>query len=181
MPNDVTIFSLAATVLYAGVALAAMAACGTAATTGQTRSNRRIWAALAVLFVVLIILRGFGIEEAIRDGLRSLMRSDGSYAERRAVQGIAVSVVLAAVAALGFGWLYRATRTVRGRRNVACMVALAAGAAMTFLVVLRVVSLHAIDQLLYGAFKLNWIGDIGSSLVVLGAAIYYMRLVRARP
>jgi hypothetical protein len=52
---------------------------------------------------------------------------------------------------------------------------------MLFLVILRVISLHMIDRLLFGPLKLNWIGDIGASLVVLGAAIYYMKLVRERP
>jgi hypothetical protein len=46
---------------------------------------------------------------------------------------------------------------------------------------LRIASLHMIDALLYGPLKLNWVIDIGGSLVVLVAAIYYVQLVHTRP
>ena len=181
MTDGMSYFSLAATALYALVALAAMAACGTAASGGQPLWNRNAWVTLALLFVVLIVLRGFGIEEMIRDSMRQTLRGDGLYEGRREVQGIVASVVLVAVAFAGGWWFYKATRELRGRRNVATMAALGAGGVMVFLVALRMISLHAIDKALYGAFKLNWIGDIGTSLIVLGAAVYYVRLVRARP
>lgn len=181
MSASVSMFSLAATVLYAGVALSAMAAFGTATTSGQPGWNRNVWLGLAILFVVLIVLRGFALEDVVRDALRDELRSDGSYAQRRAAQGIIASVVLCVVGAAGFWWLYRISKLLRGRRNFATMGALLAGALMLFLVVLRTISLHMIDRALYGPFKLNWIVDIGTSLVVLGAAIYYIRLVRARP
>lgn len=181
MSGSVSFFSLAATVLYGAVALAAMAACGTASTSAQPRWNRNVWLALSVLFVVLIVLRGFGIEEAIRDAMRDALRSGGNYAERRSLQGIIASLILVAVAAAGGWWFYRTTRRLRGRRNIATMAALVAGAGMVFLVALRLISLHMIDKALYGSFKLNWIGDIGTSAVVLASAVYYVKLVRARP
>jgi hypothetical protein len=43
---------------------------------------------------------------------------------------------------------------------------------------LRVISLHAIDALLYGPIKLNWVIDLGTSLIVLSAAAYYTRYTR---
>ena len=181
MVDSISIFSLAATALYAGVALAAMAACGTAATSAQPNWNRNAWLALSVLFFVLILLRGLGIEEWLRDAIRETMRGDGSYSERRTVQGLIASGALVVAAALAFWWLRRATRSLRGRRNLATVAGLAAGGAMVFLVLLRMISLHMIDRALYGPLKLNWIGDIGSSLIVLGAAIFYVRLVRERP
>ena len=181
MSESLSFLSLAALALYAGVALAAMAACGTAASSGQPPWNRNVWLVLAAVFVVLIASRGFGIEERIHDSLREAARDQGSYEGRRSVQGIVVALVLTAAGAAGFWWLYRASRALRGRRNVATLVALVAGAAMVCLVVLRTISLHMIDKVLYGPFKVNWIGDIGISLIVLSAAVYYIRLVRARP
>lgn len=171
--------SLAAIVLYGAVALAAMAACGTAAKSGQPSWNRRTWLALALLFVVLIVLRGFNVEETIRAALRESLRAEGAYAERREVQGLVASTVLFVSAAVASWWLFRRTRMLRGRRNFATMAALVAGMAMVFLVLLRLISLHMIDVALYGPFKLNWIADIGSSLVVLTSAVIYIRLVRA--
>ena len=130
MAGDITYLSLAAAALYVVVALAAMAAAGTASSSGQPRWNRNAWAALALLFLVLVVLRGFGIEEMVRDWLRETMRGEGSYEGRRQVQSIIASVVLVAVAAAGFWWAHKVTRTLRGRRNVATIAALAAGAAM---------------------------------------------------
>lgn len=181
MGSSLSIFGLLAIALYAVVALCCMAACGTAATSGQPPWNRKTWAVLGLLFVLLIVLRGFGVEELVRDAMRDALRGGGNYAERRSAQGIIASVALAAVGAAGFWWLYKVTRNLRGRRNIASVVALASGGLMVFLVLLRMISLHIIDRALYGPLKLNWIGDIGTSLVVLAAAIYYLRLVRARP
>ncbi|MHA7820207.1 MAG: hypothetical protein ACX930_11225 [Erythrobacter sp.] len=181
MATSVSLYSLIAVVFYVVVALAAMAACGTASTSGQPRWNRNVWLALAILFVVLILLRGFGIEELVKDALRTELRTNDTYDERRQIQAIIASAIMAIVAAAGMLWLYRATRSLNGRRNLATMAGLLAGAAMVFLVILRLISLHMIDRALYGPFKLNWIVDLGASAVVLGTAIYYIRLVRARP
>ena len=158
-----------------------MAACGTSTTSGQPRWNRRVWLGLAILFLILILLRGLGIEEWLRDAMRDALRSGGNYAERRSTQGVIASIVLVAVGAAGFWWLYRTTQKLRGRRNLATVVALASGSAMAFLLSLRLISLHMIDRLLYGPIKLNWVMDAGTTAIVLASAIYYVKLVRARP
>ena len=49
---------------------------------------------------------------------------------------------------------------------------------MIGVMVLRTISFSALDKLLYGPFKLNWVGDIGAALLVLGAAVFYLRLAR---
>ena len=180
MAGSISFLSMAAVAFYAVVVLACMAAFGTAMTSAQPRWNRNAWLALATLFVLLIVLRGLGIEELLRGFLRDLLRNGGTYEARRTVQGIIASIVVLLVATLAAWWLLRSARRVRGRRNLATVAALVAGGAMLFLVLLRLISLHMIDRALYGAFKLNWVVDIGSSVAVLGAAIIYVRLVRAR-
>ena len=94
------------------------------------------------------------------------------------MQALIVSVVICVMGALGFTWIYRARTLVKGRRNIATLIAQASGGAMLVLVVLRLISLHAIDRVLYGTFKINWIGDVGTSLLVLAAAAYYVNLFR---
>lgn len=181
MASSISMLSLVAAAYYVLVALACMLACGTASHYRQPRWYRDVWLALAILFLVLIALRGLGIEEWARDALRDVLRSGGSYGDRRSTQGIVASIVLVIVAAAGLLWLYRAASSFRGRRNVVSLVALASGSAMALLVLLRLISLHMIDRALYGPLKINWIGDIGTSTLVLVCAIYYAKLVRARP
>ena len=64
------------------------------------------------------------------------------------------------------------------------VIAVAAAAAgcgiMLAVIAMRVISLHAMDFLLYGPPKLNWIGDLGASCMVMAAAVYYILLLRGR-
>lgn len=53
--------------------------------------------------------------------------------------------------------------------------------AMVMLLSLRIISMHQIDQLLYGPIKLNWLIDIGASLLAMGAEAIYIRVVIRRP
>lgn len=49
---------------------------------------------------------------------------------------------------------------------------------MLGLILLRTISFSAFDRLLYGPLKLNWVGDIGAASLVLGAALFYIRVAR---
>lgn len=181
MDEGISVLSLVASLYYLLVVIACAMAASTAVTRGQPTWHKSGWLGLAVLFALLMAMRGLGLEEWLRDTVRGTMRSDGSYEGRREFQSILVAIVLVVTSVVGFWWLYRVTRGIRGRRNVALVVALASGGAMAFLVLLRLVSLHAIDRVLYGPFKLNWFGDLGTSSVVVLAALFYAQLVRARP
>jgi len=101
------------------------------------------------------------------------------YAERRAFQSAIVAAILF-VGAMLAGWrYYRVVRMIRGRRNIATTIARGCALAM-ILLALRLISLHAIDAMLYaGPVRLNWIIDIGASLLVMGSAIAYWRIVRS--
>jgi divalent metal cation (Fe/Co/Zn/Cd) transporter len=174
-------FNIVAVGLYLLVALSGVAGLFTAVRFRQAGWHLRVWLFVIVLFIVLTALRGLGLEDMWQSELRAMMRADGAYQDRREFQRPLAAIVVAFGGIAAFIWAYRGFRNVRGRRNVAAMVAAASGTVMIALVALRMISLHPVDALLYGPVKLNWIIDIGSSLIVLVAAVYYLRLVTRRP
>ncbi len=175
--------SLIAAALYALVAFTCLTAMATSLVKQQTAAHWRSWAALALLFAILVCLRLLNFEEVARDELRELLLASDSYQERRGIQGPIVLGIIALAMAVGFFWIYRKVRDARGRRNYAVIVAQTAGLAMICLIALRTVSFSALDKLLFGPLKLNWIGDLGSTAIVAGCAVYYVLVVRdgARP
>lgn len=166
--------------IYVVTALTAMAAAMTASGRGQLAWHGKSWWLLAAIFAALIAIRLAGLEDLLREALRDTLRASAGYEGRRAIQQPIVTGLVGLAAAAAIWWLYRMARGARGRRNLATLAALAGGAGMVFLVPLRIISLHAVDSLLYGPLKLNWLLDIGASCLVAGAAIYYVRIVRGR-
>lgn len=181
MPFSQSILNLFASGLYGCVLFACLAAAVTARGSRQLPGHIRTWVLLALFFAALIPLRLLEVEEAVRDTLRAAMRAEGSYRERRDIQGPIVAAIILLAGCGSLALLYRTMRIVRGRRNVARVVALVAALTMLLLMALRMISLHAVDALLYGPVKLNWVVDLGTSLTVLGAAVYYVRLLRRQP
>ena len=181
MGHNISMLSIAAAGLY----LVVLAGCALAATTAAGKRQPRWhligWSVLCALFVALIASRLTGLEAELSAGLRQAMRSSGEYEGRRTVQGLIVAAAAVVFTAIAFGALYHSSRRMRGRRNYALLLALAGGWSMAMLVTLRIVSLHMIDKALYGPLKLNWFADLGGALLILGAAVVYIRLVRARP
>jgi hypothetical protein len=170
--------SLAAAGLYVLVVLATVLGGISAHRHRQQPWHARTWLVLALFFTMLVVVRMHDLEEVLREALREVLRARGLYGERRMLQGPLVAGLLVASVS-GCLWLaWRSTRRLRGRRNQAVLVAIAAGLAMLLLSALRLVSLHAVDALLYGPLKLNWLGDVGLSVVVAAAALYYGQLLR---
>jgi hypothetical protein len=176
-----SILSLSASSIYGLVLLACIAAAVTAKGQRQPPAHVRLWLLLAVFFFALAVLRVFAVEEWLRDSLRAWLRESGSYRYRRAIQApLAAGLVCILAAAAGW-YLFAWARRLRGRRNVIQAICLLAALVMLFLIPLRLTSFHAVDTLLYGPLKLNWVLDLGASLAVLGGAVQYIRVVRARP
>lgn len=172
--------SLAAAALYVLVAACCMLAAIMAASRQQMRWHWIVWGAVALLFVLLSAARVLALEETLRDTFRLALVMEGSYGERRSVQRPLVAGLIIIAAAVA-GWLtVRVLRGVNGRRNIAAVGAALAAAAMVFLVALRMISLSPVDKLLYGPVKLNWIIDIGSSVIACGCALVYWRVVGDR-
>lgn len=162
--------------IYAVVVLVSATAWFTALRRKQQPWHARCWLLLAVFFVLLLLSRYFQLEEILRDALRASLRSSNEYGHRRDFQRPLVAAIVGIGALVACWWFYKLARTVRGRRNFAVMAGLVGAFGMAFLISLRMVSLHAIDALLYG-LRLNWVADIGLSLMVAAAAAFYVRLV----
>lgn len=172
-----SVLSLVAAGLYLFVAAFAMSAFWMASSRQQIVWHRGAWVAIAAIFVILALMRVFGIEELMRVNLRMTLYSEGAYETRRTLQGPLFAIVFLTAAAIAAGFLYFVAKGVRGRRNLAALVAIACTGGMIFLAVLRLVSLHSVDELLYGPLKMNWITDLGLSMAVLGSALRYRQVV----
>jgi len=181
MPITASPLSLMAAGLYGLVVIATGIGAGVAGRQRQKLWHRCSWLLLATLFILLSLSRMFEVEDLLRDYLREAFRSAGTYDNRREIQRPLVAIAIAAVGFGGFLWSYRIITTIKGRRDLAVTAALAGGFSMLFLSALRIISLHPIDALLYGPAKLNWLGDIGLSCVVAGAALYYTRVTLSSP
>jgi hypothetical protein len=175
-----SILGIAASSIYMLVILACVCAALAAQLRQQDRAHLVTWIILAVFFAILIALRAFDIEEGLRQDMREAMRSENKYFRRREVQRTYISGAIILAAMMAFGLVYRTFQRPRGRRDLVLLIAKFAALAMAFTLSARMISLSPIDKLLYGPLKLNWLGDIGSSLVVMAAAAGYVWLVLAR-
>ncbi len=180
MLGGTSAFSLVAAMLYVIVASAAMLAVSRAMIQRQVKWHRWVWMAVFATFMVLALLRVLNVEDWLRNDLRTAFYDKNMYENRRIVQAPLTAVLLLVSAALPAGLLYGVAKGVNGRRNVAALGALVATGGMIFLYVLRLVSLHSVDALLYGPFKLNWLIDIGLSLAALACALRYRSVVQRR-
>ena len=135
---------------------------------------------IAVFFAFLIVTRLLGVEEMFRSHLRDALEAQNMNEDRRSIQGPIIAVTITLFASAAMLATYWVSKRVSGRRNLALAIALGACGVMVATIAMRTVSLHALDQLLYGPLKLNWVGDIGSSLAVLLASITYVRIVSGK-
>lgn len=133
------------------------------------------------MFAAMAVIRITGIEDLLRETLREALRADAAYADRRAIQRPLAAAALVAITLLAGLMLWRQSRTAKGRRNVAVLVANGSTLTLALLLLLRIISLHQVDSLLYGPIKLNWVIDLGTSALVLACAVLYLTLVRQRP
>lgn len=136
------------------------------------------WALCGTLFLILSVMRALNLEEVLRDLLRESLLLAGDYRERRDLQAplAAAAVVVTLVFA---GLAFRAGGDRRRRSTIAVRAARLASVGMIGLLGLRLISLHAVDRLLYRGPHLNWLFDIGATLCVGGAAWIYPQLVQA--
>ncbi len=158
---------------WAGVAayLTAAALCGWAAFRERRRGIRVVglaswfWLALAGVLVLLGVARQWGLGPWLTDLGREIARSEGWYPRRRPIQADAIKVVLLFGAfALTVG---AATLLPVSKRH---LLAFAATDYLVCFFLVRAISLHGVDSLLYGhpviGVRLNSVLELGGTLAV---------------
>ena len=176
-----SIASLFALMLYACVIAACLAA-GRATFTAPARNGDRLhWFAASAVFIGLAAARLVGAEDRIRVALRSAITEAGEYGERAIWQApLAIAALIAGFVAfilLARGW----SRIIPGSRMRYVMIARAGLLVLAGLTVLRLVSFHQTDQLLYsGPIRLNWLGEGVACLLVGVPAALYARMSARR-
>lgn len=173
-------FSLIAAGLYCVTGALGALAAWRARASGYAPRHVRLWLLVALVFLLLALSRITMAEDVLHEWLRGQFESMALYDRRRALQlPLALFTMAAALAGL-FWWLAIWRRIAASRRERMVHLAWLALAVMGALVVLRVISLHAIDGLLHGGPRLNWWLDIGSGLLAGLAALRYASMPGVR-
>lgn len=147
-------------------------------------NEARRWMGVGAFFICVGVVRFLGVEEDLRTTIRSYLVYNKEYFSRWEFQAPAAAMafvaIFAGLAALFF--LHPARRPPVARRSrvmLAQWLADLAVALMSALMVLRMISLHSIDVLLYRGLHLNWVADLGSTALALYGAYRYHHLLIA--
>ena len=143
----------------------------------------RVWLIAALVFFAAAISRRFGIEDDLRVWLRGGLRAEHLYQERRDFQSVIASLVIVVAALAGMGGFAVMLRSGVLQRKGPSRIAAVAGlacASMVLLIMLRLVSLHLIDVLLFRGPRLNWFIDIGTTAVAAWMATAYVPALQRR-
>lgn len=163
--------------------LVAASLCLVAALTGQrtrrSRSDMIVWLSACGLFIALIAVRLLGGEDIARDFLRGIATGEGFYSTRTAGQ-LAALIVLGGLLALGWNKIRGDWLKKRGSKSaIFIRIALVGMFGFALLYGLRIISLHALDRLLYaGPVRLNWVLEAAFTLIIAGPAVQYLRHCR---
>lgn len=171
-----TLMSMMATILYGGVAVLLIHASRVSVRMDHTRADSREWIVAAAFFLILVAMRLVEAEEWTRQLLREWLRQEGGYEARRTIQGPLVAATLI-MGTLGAGYAWRSwpgLHSGKGRLLLWTIRQVMLG--FLVLIALRVVSLHAVDALLYSPpLRLNWLLDGGLTVTAGAAALIYAR------
>jgi hypothetical protein len=145
----------------------------------SSRTSVVFWVMLAVVMGLMGLSRVIDLGPLITDHGRDWARDYGWYEDRRSIQRTAVEVVIvsgAVAACIAAAWLAFAAAPEHPLGAVAVLYL------MTYVVV-RAISLHQIDQLLYNhpveGVRLNAVFELGGIAAVCAAAFVSLAL-RAR-
>lgn len=173
-----SILSLVGSAVYLGAMMVAAGAARSGMQHGRPRHEIRNWAIVAVFLLILAVMRYWQVEDALRGSLRHFLIAEGQYQARRSLQSALALLCLDAGALTAFVFLRCLIATRRGSLLRLVWWSRLAMLSMAGLIGLRLISLHAIDAILYGGLRLNWVLDLGMTGVMGGAALIYA--LRAR-
>lgn len=165
------VLALAACGMYLGVTVA----CGFAARNALSHGSRRFWIAGGVFFAVLALVRGSGLENALAEALRLRLYQDGVYESRRDFQRPLAAGAVVVISAAFYLFYLKRPRPRAGVRGWARYWAMIGMTVMLGVIALRLISFHDLDRLLYGPVRMNWVLDIGSTVLVAWAAVRFGR------
>lgn len=128
--------------------------------------SRRFWMALAVALVVLGFNKQLDFQKLVTQLARSYAKDGGWYRERKSVQVAVAGVALASVAALLAWGAFLLRRDLRST-----WLAIVGLVLVAVFVVIRAVSLHRLESLLYvGPIRFrDWTEPIALSLIAFAA------------
>ncbi|MGZ3411376.1 MAG: hypothetical protein ACXWJW_02990 [Xanthobacteraceae bacterium] len=139
----------------------------------QDSREARAWAAIALLFILLGISKELDLQAALTEFGRMTAVTEGWYRQRRPVQAAFVVFIIMACAILIFVLLKWARRA-----HTATSLALAGATFVLAFVLIRAVSFHDIDRVIFTRFLLarwNWIIEMGGIAIVLIASEWRKR------
>lgn len=176
-----SILNAIASVAYLTAVAASLMAARVAHFRERPQAILREWLIVAGFFVFLIAIRFANLEERAREGLRLAVRGAGDYGERREFQAplASATIVLAAIV-VALAWrTWPAKAFSRERRLV--MIARLAMLGYAPLYMLRIISFHTTDHLLYaGPLRLNWLIDAGLVVTVIVCALLYQHDLKTK-
>lgn len=141
-------------------------------------SDRLFWSLVTMFFALLVVSRVTGFEDLVRASMKAALDSGGRYSARRPIQA-AIAVGAAAMGAVVAYFSWRKLLDGKPRPIASALsLALAGSWAMAGLVVMRLISLHQIDRLLYSGPHLNRFADPAAAIVVCAGAWSYVLRVR---
>jgi hypothetical protein len=140
-------------------------------------NETRIWAAIAVLLVVIGVSELLQLGPAITNVGRSIAFDEGWYSHRRGIQ-TALTEISATITVVFSLWLLFSAR----RTSLECAIAVASTAMIVGYLFVRAVSLHQVDALfLRTTFGLHWnrIPEFAGSVIILLSSL--SRRLKAMP
>lgn len=122
---------------------------------------------------MFLFMRVLQVEDRLRSAGRAWIMEQHGYSKRWDWQAPAAALLVVLIfAALFFIWARRSRRKEKHAQFPQMLrVALVAVGAMVVLILLRLISLHAIDSVLYRGPHLNWVVDTASTVVVILSGI----------
>ncbi|MBC7786948.1 MAG: hypothetical protein H7Z18_05755 [Methylophilaceae bacterium] len=142
----------------------------------SNKKEAHFWWLIACLVLILGINKFLYFENCITYGLSNLAHSDGWYESRRTFQAEFIVLIIFLLTCLLLGILYALKNFQWALRSAAIAFVL-----LLFLVILRTVSLHQIDELIFPdilgiGIGINWIVELICNLWIgLSAFIYLKR------